>query len=364
LVADEIVMTANIAAVQILAIEGPQAELRVLGMAGFGEVTDFAQKFNACRRRGADIRILDAFTRSRRVVLPHRKASILADPAWAPLHDVMRRPDWDGFVSMPMVVRGRTLGVVNAFYVPGEEPGPITFLEAMADHAAIAMDTATLLAQTRSQARSDERRRLARDLHDSVVQQLFSMRMQAKVLTAQVDRAVEPDRLRRSAEELASLSSTALADLRQLVFELRPLELAEMGLVEAVRRQAAGVQARTGLVIDVHADNDPSGVPVELQEDVYRIVSEALHNIVKHAQASTVDVTISTGCSDMFVEVLDDGLGLDAVPGPAEQQHLGLKSMRERTERWGGRITTGPRADAGCSVQLNIPLLSTGQGQR
>src|SRR5215203_55350 len=125
----------------------------------------------------------------------------------------MNRPDWDGFVSMPMVVRGRTVGVINAYYEPGEDPGP---------HS-LAVETASLLAQTRSQAQSDERRRLARDLHDSVVQQLFSMRMQAKALGALLDRRdVEPARVRGSAEDLAELSAGALADLRQLVFELRP----------------------------------------------------------------------------------------------------------------------------------------------
>ncbi|MFJ9582316.1 PAS domain-containing sensor histidine kinase [Streptomyces acidicola] len=361
-VAAEIVMTSNIAAVQILAIDDPDAELRILGMAGFGEAPEFVERLGACRRLGADIRFLDAFVRSRHVVVPHRKASILADPLWAPLHEIMGRPDWDGFVSMPMVVRGRTLGVVNAYYVSGEEPGPIAFLEAMADHAAIAIDTAALLAQTRSQTRHDERRRLARDLHDSVVQQLFSMRMQAMVLRSQLDRRVDPDRLRLSAEELASLSSTALADLRQLVFELRPLELAEQGLVEAVRRQAVGVQARTGLVVEVRADRDRIDAPLELQEDVYRIISEAVHNVVKHAEAAVAEIGIVVDGDDLVVDVSDDGVGAapssDAGPSSdsVDRNRLGLESMRERTERWGGRITAGPRPGDGWSVHLTVPL--------
>jgi PAS domain S-box-containing protein len=355
-VAAEIVMMTNIAAVQILAIDDPDAELRILGMAGLGEAPDFVERLSACRRLGADIRFLDAFLHSRQVVMPHRKASIMADPAWAPLHEIMDRADWDGFVSMPMIVRGRTLGVVNAFYVPEEEPGPLAFLEAMADHAGIAIDTAALLAQTRSQARSDERRRLARDLHDSVVQQLFSMRMQAKVLRNQLDRNVDTDRLRRSAEELASLSSSALADLRQLVFELRPLELAEQGMVEAVRRQAAGVQARTGLLVEVHTDSDRIEASLELQEDVYRIVSEAVHNVVKHADASTAVITIMVDDEDLVVKVSDDGVNASSAAGSVDHVGLGLESMRERTARWGGRITAGPRPGGGWSVCLTVPL--------
>jgi signal transduction histidine kinase len=267
---------------------------------------------------------------------------------------------------MPLVVRGRVLGVINAYYVPGEDPGPnsLAFLEAMADHAAVAIDTATLLAQTRSQAQLDERRRLARDLHDSVVQQLFSMRMQATALRVQVDRAdADPVRLRSGAEELAELSQSALADLRGLVFELRPLDLAERGLVDAVRAHAASLEARTGLVVDVQA---PPGLEpasgIDVQEDLYRIVQEALHNVVKHARATAVEIrfTPAEDGSGLVVEVADDGSGPGAAPGSsaaggAPRETLGLVSMRERTQRWGGRLVAGPRPSGGWTVRVTLP---------
>ncbi|MGW0580883.1 histidine kinase, partial [Streptomyces sp. NPDC002920] len=278
-VAREIVLTANIAAVQILAVDNPADELRVLGMAGFGDVTDFTERLAACRRRGAKVHFFDAFLGRRPVVVPHRKAAIMADPRWAPLHEFMDRPDWDGFVAMPLVVRGRPVGVINTYYLPGEDPGAgsLAFLETMADHAAVAIDTAALLSQARSRAQQDERRRLARDLHDSVVQQLFSMRMQAKALRAQLDSAV-PDAaaMYDGAEELAELSDSALADLRRLVFELRPLDLSEHGLVDAVRAHAASVESRTGLAVRVRAlAGLELGYGIDIQEDLYRIVQEA-----------------------------------------------------------------------------------------
>jgi PAS domain S-box-containing protein len=365
-VAHEVVMTANIAAVQILALDDPRDELRVLGMAGFGEAADFTERLSSCRSLGARVRFMDAFEAGEPVVVLHRKPVILADPAWAPLHAIMGHPDWDSFVSMPLVVRGRALGVINAYYVPGEDPGPnsLAFLEAMADHAAVAIDTAALLAQTRSQAQLDERRRLARDLHDSVVQQLFSMRMQAKALRAQVDRAdADPVRLRSGAQELAELSQSALADLRGLVFELRPLDLAERGLVDAVRAHAASLEARTGLVVDVQAPPDlelDSGIGV--QEDLYRIVQEALHNVVKHARATAVDIrfTLTEDGGGLVVEVTDNGTGPSAAsgspaPGGAPQDTLGLVSMRERTQRWGGQLAAGPRPAGGWTVQVTLP---------
>jgi signal transduction histidine kinase len=367
-VAREVAMTGNIAAVQILALDDPREEIRLLGMAGFGDAADFTARLSACRRLGARVRFMDAFETGEPVVDVHRRATILADPRWAPLHEVMSRPDWDSFVAMPLVVRGQTVGVINAYYLPGEDPGPrsLEFLEAMADHAAVAIDTAALLAQTRSQAETDERRRLARDLHDSVVQQLFSMRLQAAALSAQLDGGdADPERLRAAASELAELSQSALADLRGLVFELRPLELAERGLVEAVRAHAAGLEARTGLLVDVVAPADlPAPGDLDVQEDLYRIVQEALHNVVKHARATAAEVRFAPlgAGGGLAVEVSDDGSGPAEPPPAGARQTLGLVSMRERAERWGGRLTAGPRPDGGWAVRLELPVPRTGGG--
>ncbi|WP_290051567.1 GAF domain-containing sensor histidine kinase [Amycolatopsis solani] len=356
-VAQEIVRTAGIAAVQIMAVDDPAADLRILGMAGFGEAPDFVARLSACRKRGAHVRFLDAFLSGEPVVDPHRKPLIMADPAWEPLKEIMDRPDWDAFVSMPMAVRGRTVGVVNAYYRPGEDPGPgsLAFLEAMADQAAVAIDMAELLAQTRTRAQSDERHRLARDLHDSVVQQLFSMRMQAEALTRRLDGLDTGDEgVRRTAGELAALSAGALADLRQLVFELRPLELAEHGLLGAIRAHAASLRARTGLEIEVRATDDLRiGGGLAFQEDLYRITSEALHNVVKHANATSVEVRIAEQEFELVIQVLDDG-AMDGNAGDGER--LGLLSMRERTERWGGRFEAGPAGSRGWAVRVAVPL--------
>lgn len=359
-VAHEIVRTANIAAVQIMSVDDP-ADLRILGMAGFGEAPDFVARLSACRQRGARVRFLDAFLSGQPVVDLRRKPLIMSDPAWAPLKEIMDRPDWDAFVSMPMSVRGRTVGVINAYYRPGEDPGPgsLAFLEAMADQAAVAIDMASLLAQTRTQAQSDERRKLARDLHDSVVQQLFSMRMQAKALRrglAGLDAG--HDGVLRAAEELAELSAGALADLRLLVFELRPLDLAEHGLVEAVRAHAASLRARTGLTIDVRAGEGVRvGGALDVQEDLYRITSEALHNVVKHANATAVEISIAEEDPDLVVRVTDDGAaGQDAGSDTRTRERLGLLSMRERTERWGGRFSAGPAGGRGWVVRAAVPL--------
>ncbi|MGY1747632.1 GAF domain-containing protein [Modestobacter sp. SYSU DS0511] len=363
-VAQEVVRTAQLGAVQIFALDDPRAEVRVLGMAGFGDAADFTERLSAVRRLGAHVRFMDAFATGRPVVVRHRKPVIMADPRWAPLHAVMDTPEWDSFASVPLVVGGRTVGVMNAYYKPGEDPSAssLAFLEAMADQAAVAIHIAALLAHTRSEAESDERRRLARDLHDSVVQQLFSMRLQAGALRAQLDAGdAGPAGVRAAAGELAELAQSALADLRGLVFELRPLELADRGLVEAVRAHADSVEVRTGLVIEVLAEGDVEPAwELTVQEDVYRVVQEALHNVVKHAQASTVEVRFAIDPVEhcLVVTVLDDGRGaVEAPAGPT----LGLVSMRERAERWGGRCTAGPRDGGGWQVRLTLPLVEQGR---
>ncbi|WP_245645733.1 GAF domain-containing sensor histidine kinase [Pseudonocardia acaciae] len=355
-VAREVVQAEHIAAVQILRVEG--GTMRVLGKAGFTDAEDFTDRLEECRRLGARMMFVEAFRTGRRIVVPHRKASVLADPAWAPLHAIMGAPAWDSFVAVPLVVRGRPVGVMNAFYAPGEilDPAALEFLDAMADQAATAVDSADLLARSRHDAQLAERARLARELHDSVVQQVFSIRMQAKALRAQVSdgRSSSPDRVHAVADEVLQLAQDALADLRGLVHQLRPVELVERGLAAAVRAHAESVRSlsRLAVALDLDPDERLARLAVDLQEDVYRIVQEALHNVIKHAGAAEAVVRVRTGNGELLVEISDDGVGLAGRAPRAEA--LGLVSMRERAERWGGRLRIGD-GHPGCRVRVSIP---------
>jgi signal transduction histidine kinase len=188
------------------------------------------------------------------------------------------------------------------------------------------------------------------------------MRMQAEALRGQVDSAdADPARMRSRAQELAELSRTALADLRGLVFELHPLELAERGLVDAVRAHAASLEARSALAVDVQAPPDLEfDLAIEIQEDLYRIAQEALHNVVKHARAHAVEVRFALVDGTLSIDVTDDGCGSDPSPeriqaARAPRATLGLVSMRERAERWGGRLFAGPHPTGGWTVEVTVP---------
>lgn len=121
----------------------------------------------------------------RQCVLPRRRAQMLADPNWEPMHVYVSQLEWEDFVSTPLLSRGKALGALNVYLAVGHGATPVIldFLGAMAEQAALAVDYATLIHEERGAVRREERKRLARDLHDSVVQHVFSIGMQAKALT-------------------------------------------------------------------------------------------------------------------------------------------------------------------------------------
>jgi signal transduction histidine kinase len=353
----------GLAGVQILVLRGPRRDLEVLGSAGHANIADFGRLLGQCRRLGAELEMLTAIETGRPVVLPHRRAALLGDPAWAPMHELMGTFAWDAFVSVPLRARERSVGALNAFYPPGQEPDAeaIGFLSAVADQAAMAIDYTELLARAAVDARRAERERFARDLHDSVVQQVFSLRMHASALAVQLERddaGLDRDRLLQVSHVLADLSESALADLRELLHELRPGPL-RGGLLDAVHAHAARIRSREALAVTVHAPAALPDLPPALEEDLYRIVQEALHNTVKHAHARSVDVRFTVCADDLVLEVSDDGHdgGRDDThstgrPVPSRDA-LGLVSMRERARHWGGDLTSAVSA-GGYTVRVAI----------
>lgn len=381
--AEEIVRTDGIAAAQILTVNAAGDSFRVMGAAGFARTPDFFDKLLACSGRGAELMTLRAFSERRPVVVPHRYETIMSDPAWIPLREIMRTPRWDGFVSVPLSARGAPpAGVLNVFFGEGQVTGSTEteFLLAMAEQAALAVGQANLLDREREMARREERQRLARDLHDSVVQQVFSISMQAKSLSVLARRPEPPapEVVRRVADDLSDVARTVLADLRGMVVDLRPAEPVRLGLEPALRSLAGVTTARTGIdvLLDVRGEAgwlDLLGA--DLAEDVYRILAEAVHNSVKHAAATTISISVrlETGAGRrLTAEVADDGHGLAARDGgtgggarggtgggargePAADGY-GMTAMWERAARWSGELTVSEGPGGGTRVSLIVPL--------
>ncbi|KOG43665.1 sensor histidine kinase [Streptomyces resistomycificus] len=373
-VAQQIVQADGLAGVQILTLDSTGRELRLMGSAGLRHWDAFLDRLLECRDRGARLCMLDTLRERRPIVVPHRWTQILEDPAWEPLHAYLGELNWDSFVSVPLMARGRPEGVLNAYFAPGQEIGSRTleFLAAMAEQAALAVDHAMLLQREREGARRNERQRLARDLHDSIVQQVFSIGMQANavgVLGARGE-AVSAEAVRAFADEVGTLSRTVLADLRAMVHELRPASSLRLGLEDAVTTLVKSTENRTGLSIRLECGRQVDTVEPELAEDMYRIVGEAIHNVVKHAEATTVSIRLAVYDHTLTATIRDDGRGItesggrraaqeneDAEAATATGHHgYGLRTMRERTERWGGTMRIRSGARSGTTVRVVIPL--------
>ncbi|MET7770933.1 GAF domain-containing sensor histidine kinase [Nocardia sp. NPDC005366] len=357
--AEEILRKDSVAAVQILTAGQSNRGLRVMGSAGFPHWPDFPERLLECEARGATVAMFDAMDSGRPTVVRRRWSIIRSDPAWEPLYDYLSERKWDSFAAVPLPVRRQVKGTINVFFAPGRSVTATTldFLDLMAEQAAVAIEDMALLDSVREGVRREERQRLARDLHDSIVQQVFSISMQAKSLTLIAERSesVPARSVTRVADDIGLLSQTVLTDLRAMVHELRPISAIERGsLEEAVRTLAESTRNRTGMRLDIVVGSGLDRIPGAVADDVYRIVAEAIHNVVKHADAGRVTVRLVVRQATLRGSVTDDGCGLAADSGTGVG--LGMRTMRERAAHWGGTLTVKQRRHAGTIVGFAVPL--------
>ncbi len=210
-----------------------------------------------------------------------------------------------------------------------------------------------LRGQAAELAASQERAHLARELHDSVTQALFSMGLTLRTLELLL--ASDPEAAQAKLVELRELQKDALAEMRTLIFELRPSSLESDGLVQALRTHATAVQRRTGLIVVVDAE-PVDRLPLAGEEALYRIAQEALHNIVKHANASNATIRIVREGDHLRLTITDDGAGFD--PDSVPRGHLGLIGMRQRIELVGGELRVESRIGHGTTIEASVPVSS------
>jgi PAS domain S-box-containing protein len=199
-------------------------------------------------------------------------------------------------------------------------------------------------------ASSQERAHLARELHDSVTQALFSMTL----VTRSVELLIDRDAAAAKAKliSLRELQREALAEMRALIFELRPGNLENDGLLPALRTHTAALQGRIGLPVVVTSELTER-LPLEVEEVLYRIAQEALHNVVKHAGARQVELAVDRRGADVVLRIRDDGKGFDAAAVP--DGHLGLTGMRARADKIGATYRVTSRAGEGTTVEVVVP---------
>ncbi len=204
----------------------------------------------------------------------------------------------------------------------------------------------------------EERRRIARDLHDSVSQALFSTVLHTRTAQkALVQEGCSPSgRVSRSLEAIAGLTRSVQAEMRALMFELRRDPIHD-GLVAALSRQASALRS-DGLTIDVRGPGPRLELSEPIENQLFAIGREALANVQRHAEATAAQVRIEAQQEEVVVEVRDDGRGFDPTAG--HPGHFGLESMRSRASEIGGRLTIKSSPGLGTIVRVRVPVESNG----
>ncbi len=263
------------------------------------------------------------------------------------------------WLGVPLTVRDEVKGMLALFHNERNSYSAATaeVLLAFANQAAVALENARLYEEAKGAAALKERQKLARELHDSVSQALYGIALGARTARTLLDRMLDGDTAPRPLAEpldyILSLAEAGLAEMRALIFELRPESLEMEGLVAALTKQAAALEARHRLAVSTVLCEEPEA-PLAVKETVYRVAQEALHNVVKHARATRVEVRLGCHDGELSLDIADDGQGFEtdgSFPG-----HLGLRSMRERVEGAGGQLIVSSRPGAGTRVSVRMPL--------
>jgi signal transduction histidine kinase len=283
---------------------------------------------------------------------PVRLADVRDDPrfaGWPAAH-----PELTSFLGMPIVDGDDILGELFLANKRGAEPFTADdeeLLRLLAAHAAIALVNARLYERSRELSIVEERNRIARELHDAVTQKLFSLRLTADAAAGLLDR--DPARAGRELETVRRLAAEAAAELRAVVVGMRPADLAGDGLDAALRKQAELLDRVHPADVRFVGRPVPLPLPPALQEAVYRIAQEALHNALRHGSPRTVTVEVANGAGAVALTVTDDGAGFD--PAATSSARLGLDSMRHRARAAGGQLEIHSRPGGGTTVRLTVP---------
>jgi signal transduction histidine kinase len=281
--------------------------------------------------------------------------SVLEDPEID--QQATRRLGVHSTLYVPLIVRGRPIGVVIAHNKQGPSPAfsedDLRLAESLADRAAIAVDLSRQVSRDSVrrvvEAQELERARLARELHDETGQALTSILLGLKPLEQMAD----SEEARAAVASVRALVVSTLQDVRRLAVELRPSALDDFGLVPAVERLTETFREQSGLTVDLETQLGKERLAREAETTLYRVIQEALTNIVKHADAGRVSILLQRKDGAVVAVVEDDGSGFD--PSATRADALGLAGMRERVALAGGRLQVESAPGSGTTLVAEVP---------
>ncbi len=264
---------------------------------------------------------------------------------------------WTGVVPL------RSAQAIEGWIIAGTYARPaailheVRLLDAVAGQIALGLRNIRLVAKVAELAAEGERGRIAREIHDGIAQMVYMLSLS---LETAVDRVgSDPDEQRQRLKDLTALAKNALWEVRQYIFDLRPLLSGDEGLVGAVQGQVKEFQAVSDMPVEVTVTGTPVRLPVETSAALYRIVQEGLGNVFRHARAARVDVALAFVDGTVRLSITDDGVGISEAEPGGRIGH-GMENLRRRVEELHGSIDVRSESGAGTRIEVEVP---TGGGE-
>jgi len=287
-------------------------------------------------------------------------SDVFADPQWQPLTALPELRNWAG---IPLAAGDKIIGFCG---LEKSEPGFFTlthlrWAESLVNQASVAIQNAWLFEQVRAgqdrmqllsrrlvESQEKERSYVARELHDEAGQALVSLMLELGALKKDIS---DPEAVLSHVKWLEQNTAAVLENLHNLAMDLRPATLEHLGLAAALRQYIESVSEQNKIDIKLEALGLEKRLPKEIEITLYRIATEAITNVVRHARATNLDIVLERDNDKIVLLVEDNGVGFEqeVEPGP---NHLGLSGMRERAEMLGGSLTVESKPGYGTTVQL------------
>ena len=258
------------------------------------------------------------------------------------------------WLGVPVLENGEVTGILSVQNLDDENAfgeADVRLLETFAASMSIALENARLYEQARHLAVLDERQRLARELHDSVTQSLYGISLYAQAAAGNIN-ANQIEQVREYIDDIQNTAQESLADMRLLIYELKPPILDKQGLIAALQNRLISVEDRARIKSSLQT-NLSGRLPAQVEEGIYQITREALNNIIKHARAKNITIRIQQESESIQVEISDDGIGFE--PEKARREgRLGLVNMQECAQSQGWNLNIESSPGNGTRIKVEI----------
>lgn len=290
-----------------------------------------------------------------------------------PLKKAMRRTGVLSALCVPLIVKGKVIGILNSSKTSAESrftESDLELLSILAGEAAIAIENAKLFSNTKAQqvrleqllarllnVQEDERRRISAEIHDSVAQWMVNTSYHIQTCSA----LLSESRIDEANDEISHIRGSirqSIKELRRIINDLHPPALNELGLIQALYQNVRVLQKETGIICRFRVERAPDQLSSSLEIAIYRVVQEALNNVRKHAGATRVNVRLKFCLDKVFTEVSDNGKGFDlsqAMGSGVPSGRMGLLSMKDRAEMLGGSLEIETGKGDGTRVIMIVP---------